>query len=120
MRAAQVPPLVRKAMEALRSGEVGAELSQVRDRVARQVGVSSRQLNQLLKERTGRTFADLLREARIERACDLLVKTEESVAEIAHETGFCDQSYFTHVFQKLKRTTPRQYRAFARKEPRIG
>lgn len=120
VRAAQVPPLVRKAMEALRSGEVGAELPQVRDRVARQVGVSSRQLNQILKERTGRTFADLLREARIERACDLLVKTEQSVAEIAHETGFCDQSYFTHVFQKLKRTTPRQYRAFARKEPRVS
>jgi two-component system response regulator YesN len=117
VRSAQVPQVVRKALEAIRAGEVGAEVAQVRERVARQVGVAPRQLLQLLKERTGRTFANLLREARIERASDLLVKTELTVAAIAHETGFCDQSYFTHVFQKLKRTTPRQYRSVAQGHP---
>ena len=89
------------------------------EQVARQVGVSQRQLIQLLRERTGRTFADLLREARIERACEMLAKTDRSVAEIAPEAGFCDQSYFTHVFQKLKRTTPRQYRAVTRGQPHL-
>ena len=78
--------------------------------VARQLAVSPRQLTQVLKERTGRTFADLLREARIERACELLAETDRTVAAIAVDVGFCDQSYFTHVFQKIKKTTPKQYR----------
>lgn len=119
VRAAQVPQVVHRAIEAIRNGAMGLEVAQARELVARQVGVSPRQLIQLLRERTGRTFADLLREARIERACEMLAKTDRSVAEIAHEAGFCDQSYFTHVFQKLKRTTPRQYRAVTRGQPHL-
>lgn len=118
VRAAQVPQIVRKAIDAIRAGAGGLEVATVREQVARQVGVSPRQLTQLLKERTGRTFADLLREARIERASELLAKTEQTVAEIALDSGFCDQSYFTHVFQKLKKVTPRQYREVARGRPR--
>jgi two-component system response regulator YesN len=117
VRASEVPQNVRKALEAIRASVGGATVAQIRDKVARQVAVSPRQLTQLLKERTGRSFADLVREARVERACEQLVKTEMTVAAIAHEAGFCDQSYFTHVFQKLKKTTPRQYRETARSQP---
>ena len=117
VRAEQVPPLVRNALAALRANASGAGVAQIRDAVARQVAVSPRQLTQLLKERTGRTFADLLREARIERACEMLVETDMTVAAIAVESGFCDQSYFTHVFQKIKKTTPKQYRDAARDQP---
>ena len=117
VRAVQVPQHVRKALKAIRAGAGGTEVAEIRHQVARQVGVSPRQLTQLLKERTGRTFADLLREARIERACEMLAKTEMTVAAIALDSGFCDQSYFTHVFQKLKRTTPKQYRNVSRGQP---
>lgn len=114
VRAAQVPQHVRKALAAIRAGVSGAEVADIREQVARQVGVSTRQLTQLLKERTGRTFADLLREARIERACEMLAESNLTVAAIALDSGFCDQSYFTHVFQKIKKTTPKQYRNAAR------
>jgi len=114
VRAAQVPPQVRQALEAIRTKTAGLEVAAARQRVARHVGVSQRHLIQILKERTGRSFADLHREARIEHACDQLAKTDLPVAAIAADAGFCDQSYFTHVFQKLKKTTPRQYRAVVR------
>ncbi len=117
VRAAQVPPLVRKALEALRTHASGTSVAQIREKVARQVAVSPRQLTQLLKERTGRTFADLLRETRVERACEMLIETDLTVAAIALDSGFCDQSYFTHVFQKIKKTTPKQYRDAARGQP---
>lgn len=116
-RATKVPPIVQKAIEALRANVGGASVAQIRSQVARQVSVSPRQLTNLLKERTGRTFADLLREVRIERACELLAETDQPVAVIAVETGFCDQSYFTHVFQKIKKTTPKQYRDTAMGHP---
>ncbi len=109
-RESQVPPIVRQALNAIRANIGGPSVAEIRDVVARQVSVSSRQLTTLLKERTGRTFADLLREARVERACELLAETNQTVAAIASETGFCDQSYFTHVFQRIKKTTPKQYR----------
>lgn len=102
-----VPQLVRQALEAIRAGAGGAL---TREQVARQVGVSPGHLAQLLKERTGRSFTDLVREARIERACEMLRNTEQPLAAIALESGFCDQSYFTRVFQTLKKTTPKQYR----------
>lgn len=113
-RAVTMPQPVRKALEVIRAGAGGA-LTRVQ--VARQVGISPRNLTDLLKERTGRTFTELVREARIERACELLLKTEMTVAAIALDSGFCDQSYFTHVFQSLKKTTPKQYRHAGKGQP---
>jgi len=113
-RAVSLPQPVRKALEVIRTSAGGAL---TREQVARQVGISARNLSELLKERTGRSFTELLREARIERACELLVKTEMTVAAIALDSGFCDQSYFTHVFQSLKKTTPKQYRDAGKGRP---
>jgi AraC-like DNA-binding protein len=106
-RAFDVPQLVRKVLETIRAGAGGAL---TREQVARQAGVSPAHLAHLLKERTGRSFTDLVREARIERASEMLRNTEHTIAAIALDSGFCDQSYFTRVFQNLKKTTPKQYR----------
>jgi AraC-like DNA-binding protein len=64
----------------------------------------------LLKERTGRSFTDLMRQCRVDLACDLLRSTEKPLAEVAAACGFCDQSYFTRVFQDVKGFTPKQFR----------
>ncbi len=104
---ATLPSTVAKALKIIREESAG---SLTRAGVARKAGVSPSHLAELLHERTGRTFTGLVREARIERACGLLLTTGLSMAEIAAECGFCDQSYFTHVFQRLKKTTPKQYR----------
>jgi AraC-like DNA-binding protein len=102
-----LPEIVARALKIIREQSASAL---TRDQVARQAGVSSPHLAALLHERTGRSFTELVREARIARACDLLRTTELSVAAIAAECGFCDQSYFTHVFQRLKKSTPKHYR----------
>ena len=36
--------------------------------------------------------------------------TEKTLADIADGCGFCDQSYFTRVFQDVKGVTPKQFR----------
>ena len=103
----QMPLLIGKVLKMIREEGCGPI---TRAEVARKAGVSPAHLADLLRERTGRSFSDLVREARIERACELLSKSEMTVADIASACGFCDQSHFTHVFRDLKKTTPKYYR----------
>ena len=63
-----------------------------------------------MKQVTGMSFVAYLNQFRISKAQVLMASTTKSLAEISHEVGFCDQSYFGHVFRKLLRTTPRDYR----------
>ena len=109
----EVPLMVARTLEFLREN-LDRELS--REEVARHVGVSPGHLSESLKERTGRSFIELLRETRIQRACELLARTEKPLSEIAAACGFCDQSYFTHVFKDMRGMTPRQYRG----QPHLG
>ena len=104
------PLLVKKALDFMREN-LHREIS--RDQTARFAGISPSHFSRLLKERTGRSFTELLRQCRVDLACELLVKTDRSLAEIAGACGFCDQSYFTRVFQDVKGATPKQYRASA-------
>jgi len=102
-----VPRLVARTLDYIR-GHMESDIG--RDEVARHAGVSPGHLSELLKERTGRTFVELLREIRVQRACEMLGASEASLSEIAAACGFCDQSYFTRVFKDTRGMTPRQYR----------
>jgi len=102
-----VPVMVTSTLRFMREHIVG-ELT--REDLARHVGISPGHLTQLLKERTGRSFVELLREVRVQVACELLVQTDKPLAEVAADCGFCDQSYLTHVFKALRGMTPKQYR----------
>ena len=106
-----VPALVTAVLGYLRQH---LEHEITREELARHVGVSAGHLSQLLKERTGRSFVELLREVRVQAACELLATTERPLAEVAVACGFCDQSYLTHVFRDLRGITPKQYRDRAR------
>jgi AraC-like DNA-binding protein len=102
------PLLLGKALDFMRQN-LHRPLS--RDDVARHAGISPSHFSRRLKEHTGRSFTELLRQCRVELACDLLRRDGQSLADIANACGFCDQSYFTRVFQDLKGVTPKQYRA---------
>jgi AraC-like DNA-binding protein len=62
------------------------------------------------KQVTGLSFMKYLNHYRVERAQALLTNTDESMADISQEVGFCDQSYFGTVFRKIVGTTPAAYR----------
>lgn len=85
-----------------------------RESVARAVGISPSHFSRLIREKKGRTFTDLLNQYRIERATKLLVRSAYTLAHIANETGFCDQSYFSKVFRRYKDMSPAQYRELIR------
>ena len=101
------PLLISKALEFMRMN-LHQDIS--RDQVARYAGISPSHFSKLLKERTGRSFTELMRQCRVDLACEMLIKGQLPLAEIATSCGFCDQSYFTRVFQDVKGMTPKQFR----------
>ena len=105
------PLLIGKALDFMRRN-LHRDIS--RDEVARHAGISPSHFSRLLKERTGRSFTELLRQCRVDLACELLNSTGQTLAEIADTCGFCDQSYFTRVFQDVKGLTPGQFRTAAK------
>ena len=47
---------------------------------------------------------------RLERARELLERTDLSILQVAVEVGYCSQSHFTTVFRRATGLTPRRYR----------
>ena len=60
---------------------------------------------------TNMTPTKYLNHARIEQACDLLVRRPDAtITEIAFGSGFSSSQYFANVFSRQMRCTPRDYR----------
>jgi YesN/AraC family two-component response regulator len=81
-----------------------------RDDVARAAGFSPSHFSSLIRRESGSTFTDLLNRMRVDRAAELLSRTDRPLSLIALETGFADQSYFTKVFKRYRKVAPLQYR----------
>ncbi|MEJ6719981.1 MAG: helix-turn-helix transcriptional regulator [Akkermansiaceae bacterium] len=78
--------------------------------MAREVGLSHRQLNRRFREATGLSQQQYLMRVRIEEACVRLRGSDDALCDIAFGLGFSDQSAFTAQFRKRMGLTPRQYR----------
>lgn len=78
--------------------------------VAKHVGLSRFRISHIIKRSTGRTFLQHMMLLRIQKARRFLEHTEMSCAEIAGETGFCDQSYFVKHFRRITGITPARFR----------
>jgi len=67
-------------------------------------------LSQLFKQKTGGTYLNFLAKTRIDKACELLEKTELRVYEICQMVGYTDTHHFTRLFEKLVGCKPTEYR----------
>ncbi|QLL08368.1 helix-turn-helix transcriptional regulator [Mycobacterium vicinigordonae] len=88
---------------------LGERLS-LRD-VASEVGMTPGHLTTVVRRRTGRTVQDWIIERRMAQARDLLASTDLPVGEVARRVGICDPGYFSRLFSRTHRATPRQWRA---------
>ncbi|MCA5004624.1 hybrid sensor histidine kinase/response regulator transcription factor [Sphingobacterium bovistauri] len=64
--------------------------------------------NRLL-EYTGMSPVDFIRSVKLEKAANLLEKSDKTISEIAYETGFANPNYFTKVFKVKYQMTPSEY-----------
>ena len=62
-----------------------------------------------MKEITGISVSDFIRNLRLRQAADLLKKETLSVSQIAYAVGFTNQPHFSTMFKKLYGMTPTEY-----------
>lgn len=79
------------------------------EEMADSVNMSPKYFCRFFQEMTHRTPVDYLNYYRIERACYQLLTTDQSITEVAYNSGFNDLSYFIKTFKKYKGTTPKKY-----------
>ncbi len=80
------------------------------DELAQLAHMSKNNLLKIFRKATHQTPIDYLMRLRIQRAMELLQKTDQSISEIAFTVGFNDSNYFTRQFRKVAGFTPRQFR----------
>ena len=78
--------------------------------LAKICGLSLRAFERQFQAAYGLSPHEYVRNLRVRMSCHALVFTTKSLAEIATEFGFSDQSHFTKEFRRLMSETPRQYR----------
>lgn len=62
------------------------------------------------KKMTGKTFFSYLTDYRIEASCQIITKTNTTIAEACYASGFKDVPYYNRTFKKLKGITPTEYK----------
>lgn len=77
-------------------------------------------LSRVLQQRTGRRFAEIVRDLKIYRARDYLVTTPLTLEQISALVGFGSASYFTQVFHAQVGWTPGQFRAHYQRAKGLG
>jgi AraC-like DNA-binding protein len=97
----------RRAKEIL-SAHIDGELSI--DAIARECKLSASYFTKAFKVSTGTSPYRWLIAHRIERAKDYLLGSELALTDIALTCGFCDQSHFNRVFQRIVGKSPGVWR----------
>ena len=88
----------------------------VRD-LAREAGVHPVHLARVFRARERQTPGDYVQRLRVRAACERLRAEDASLAMVAAECGFADQSHLTRTFRKLVGSTPGRFRQALRTAP---
>jgi AraC-like DNA-binding protein len=80
------------------------------DDLARACGLSVRAFERQFQAAYNVSPHDYIRQLRVRMSCSALVFSRKSLADVATEFGFADQSHFTKEFRKFMAETPRKYR----------
>lgn len=82
------------------------------DLIASKYNISKNYLCHLFKKTTGETYLSYLTSVRIEKAKELLLKTNMKIYEIAEMVGIPDPRYFSRLFKKSVGMLPTDFKNF--------
>ncbi|MEA4860507.1 Chemotaxis response regulator protein-glutamate methylesterase [bioreactor metagenome] len=80
------------------------------EQICEMIGVSPSYFSSTFKREVGLSFVQYLTGMRMDRAKELLVKTEGKTYEIAQTVGFAEPNYFSFCFKRHVGLSPSQYR----------
>ncbi|MOA07209.1 HTH-type transcriptional activator Btr [compost metagenome] len=87
------------------------EMNMTLEELAAYTNISKQHLNYVFKQATGCAPIDYYLRLKMQRACQLLDLTNNSVKEISLLIGFSDPYYFSRLFKKIIGTSPSEYRS---------
>ena len=79
------------------------------ERLTEDVGISRAQLHRKMKEITGISTGEFIRNLRLEQAARLIREGKINVTQVAYTVGFNNQSHFSTLFKKHFGSTPTEY-----------
>jgi YesN/AraC family two-component response regulator len=80
------------------------------EQISTSLGVSSKHISRLFKEKAGRNLSDYLAQLRVHRAKQLLMETNLTVEEICGKVGIESRSTFMRIFKKYEGIAPGAWR----------
>jgi len=81
-----------------------------RKKIAEAVGVTENYLSEIFRQETALSPWDYLTRYRIHKAKEMLLRSDDTVTNIALRVGFNDLAYFSRVFHRLAGTSPQEFR----------
>ncbi|MFI2858579.1 helix-turn-helix domain-containing protein [Paenibacillus sp. JSM ZJ436] len=78
--------------------------------LSKQFAMSVSRISEVIKEKTGQHYLELLNDLRIRHAIGLMGSTEMSMTEIAHESGYGSYKTFSRIFRERQGVVPTAYR----------
>ena len=79
------------------------------DMLTQEVGISRAQLHRKMKEMTGISTSEFLRNIRLEQAARLLREQKINVTQVAYTVGFSNLAHFSTIFRKHFGVAPSEY-----------
>jgi len=77
--------------------------------MTQEVGISRAQLHRKMKEMTGISTSEFIRNLRLEQAARLIREKQINITQVAYSVGFNNQAHFSTVFKKHFGVTPTEY-----------
>ena len=74
-----------------------------------EVGLSRAQLHRKMKEMTGISTGEFIRNIRLKKAAELLAEKKINISQIAYIVGFSSQTHFSTAFRKFYGISPTEY-----------
>ena len=99
--------LLERVMATINQNLNNADLSV--DMIAEEVGISRVHLHRKMKELTGQTPHDFIRNIRLKRAAQLLTNQNMNITEVMYACGFNNAASFSTIFKKFYGLSPRDF-----------
>ena len=99
--------LLERVMNVINKNIGNSDLSV--DFIADEVGISRVHLHRKMKELTGQTPHDFIRNIRLKQAAQLLANHSMNITEVMYACGFNNSASFSTIFKKFYGLSPRDY-----------